>query len=60
MLYDKLIGIGLLIFGIIFLWWTIKYPTKNDYMTLNFKGIIAGIAAIIIGVLLLFGFVKWE
>lgn len=57
---DNWIGLGMLIFGVCFLWWSIKHPIKDDYSTANLKGIIAGIGFIIIGIILLFGIVKWQ
>lgn len=54
---DKWLGLGVLIFGILFLWFTIKTWTKgDDMMTGNAKGLIASIGSIIIGFLLLIGY----
>jgi hypothetical protein len=53
---EQMLGIGCLIFGIVFLWWSIKQPDKgNDVLTGNAKGYIASIAFIVIGILFLVG-----
>ena len=57
---ETVIGLVCLILGTCFLWWTIKHPIKDDYLTGNVKGIIGGVGAIIIGILLLIGYLKWQ
>ena len=53
---EQWVGIGCLVFGIAFLWWTIKYPTKKpDMLTANFKGYIVGISSIVGGIMFLIG-----
>lgn len=57
---DKWLGISCLVFGIIFLWYTIKTWTKgDDLLTGNIKGLIASIFAIIGGILFLVGKLHW-
>jgi hypothetical protein len=56
---DKWLGLGFLIGGAIYLWWVIKHPIKNDTLTGNIKGIIAGVGSIIIGIMLLTGKGHW-
>lgn len=50
----KFIGILLIVIGILFLYQTIKFPVKEDYGAINFKGYIAGIGFFVIGIYLLF------
>ncbi len=57
---ESLIGLGCIILGVFSLWWTIKTWIKNDYLTANIKGLIAGIGFIILGILLLIGYAKWQ
>lgn len=56
---ETLIGLGFIIFGIFYLWFTIKNWIKNDIMTGNIKGLIAAIGSIIAGILLLTGYGHW-
>lgn len=56
---DNFIGLGFLLFGLLFLWYSLKYTIKNDNQTSNIKGIIAAIGAIILGIMLLTG-TKWK
>jgi len=48
------ISCGLIVFGIILLWFTIANPAdENDTSAYNFRGIIMGIVMIIGGIFLL-------
>ena len=54
---NNLVGIALILFGIVLIWYTKKYPTKeNDPWLLNLRGYSGGIIAIIGGVLFLIGY----
>lgn len=58
---DFLIGTISTGIGIYFVWNTIKNPIKEkpDPLAGNFKGIMGGILAIIIGILSFCGYLKW-
>ena len=55
---DRLIGIGLVLFGIILFYLTVRFPVKDRVLTAFLptqKGIFASIVSIIIGILLILG-----
>jgi hypothetical protein len=62
MLKEQLIGLACIAIGGFVLWWTIKYPNKekHDPITGNLKGYIGSIGFIVVGVLLLIGYLKWK
>jgi uncharacterized membrane protein YfcA len=57
-----LIGIMCCAIGIYFVWHTFKSPIKDkpDPLAGNFKGYLGGILAIIIGILSLCRYIKWD
>ena len=57
---DKWIGLICIVFGVLFLWWSIKTWKKgDDIFTSNFKGISGGLLFIVIGIMLLIGKLHW-
>ena len=59
---DIVIGWIFLAIGVTLVWWTIKYPNKKkpDPIGGNFKGYLGGILGIVMGILLIAGYVKWK
>jgi hypothetical protein len=51
-------GIGLILLGLLILYFTFKFPQKDKYspLTENVKGLIAAFGFIIIGILFLIGY----
>ena len=49
-------GFLCVIFGIIAIWYTYKYPTNNKALLPNTSGYMAGVGLIILGVLLIIGY----
>ena len=54
---DIEMGYILILAGIVFLWFTFKYPEKEgDSTALNFRSVLWAVVIIVIGVLMLFDF----
>lgn len=51
-------GIGLILFGIALLYYTYRNP-NSTLSSIDTKGYIGGVGAVILGVLLLLGKIKW-
>ena len=58
---DRLIGLIFFIIGIAVLLWTYYYPDRKDNpLSSNGKGYIAGIIFVVIGLMLLLGLGVWK
>ena len=58
---ETIIGIISVLLGAILLWLTIKFPVKNndDILLGNINGYLSGFALIVIGILIIIGYVHW-